>query len=133
MNKHKFNWLITNHADPRLQLAWNLAQGGVLLLAFLPILGIVSMGLALVITYTRQYKIINYRWLNRGFLLLSIWLIIVSLFAGDRLSALLGLANLLPLFLFFAAYSQLIQTPRQLRHLGNLLLLGAVPILIFCY
>ncbi len=91
------------------------------------------MGLALVITYLRQYKIINYRWINRGFLLLSICLIVVSLFAGDRLSALLGLANLLPLFLFFAAYSQLIQTPAQLRQLGNLLLLGAISILFFGY
>ncbi len=133
MNKNKVDWLITKHPDPILQLPWNLAQVGTLLLAFLPILGIVSMALALVITYTRQYKIINYRWINRGFFLLSICLIVVNLFAGDRLSALLGLANLLPLFLFFAAYSQLIQTPAQLRQLGNLLLLGAVPILIFGY
>ena len=133
INKNKVNWLITKHPDPILQLPWNLAQVGTLLLAFLPILGIVSMALALVITYTRQYKIINYRWINRGFLLLSICLIVVNLFASDRLSALLGLANLLPLFLFFAAYSQLIQTPAQLRQLGNLLFLGAIPILIFGY
>lgn len=133
MHKNKFNWLITQHPDPNLQLPWSLAQAGVLLLAFLPILGIISMGLALIITYLRQYKIINYRWINRGFLLLSICLMVVSLFAGDRLSALLGLANLLPLFLFFAAYSQLIQTPAQLRQLGNLLLLGAIPILFFGY
>lgn len=133
MHKNKIDWLITKHTDPNLQLPWNLAQAGVLLLAFLPILGIVNMGLALIITYLRQYRIINYRWINRGFFLLSICLMVVSLFASDRLSALLGLANLLPLFLFFAAYSQLIQTPAQLRQLGNLLLLGAVPILFFGY
>lgn len=133
MNKNKVDWLISKHPDPSLQIPWNLAQAGTILLAFLPILGIVSMSLALVITYLRQHKIINSRWINRGFLLLSICLIIVSLFAGDRISALLGLANLLPLFLFFAAYSQLIQTPAQLRQLGNLLLLGAIPILIFGY
>jgi O-antigen ligase len=133
MDKSKISWLYQKHPDPRLQLPWNFAQIGVLFLAFLPILGIVSMGLALIITYNRQYKLINYRWINRGFALLSLLLIVVSLFANDKLSALLGLANLIPLFLFFAAYSQLIQTPAQLRQIGNLLLLGVVPILFFGY
>lgn len=133
MDKSKISWLIQKHSDPRLQLSWNFAQVGAIFLAFLPILGIVSMGLALIVTYIRQYKLINYRWINRGFALLSLLLIVVSLFANDKLSALLGLANLIPLFLFFAAYSQLIQTPAQLRQIGNLLLLGAVPILIFGY
>jgi len=133
INKNKVDWLITKHPDPLLQLSWNFAQVGALFLVFLPILGIVSMSLALATTYFKQYKVINYRWINRGFLLLSICLIVANLFAVDRLSALLGLANLLPLFLFFVAYSQLIQTPAQLRQLGNLLLLGAIPILIFGY
>jgi len=133
MNKNKVSWLITKHSDPTLQLPWNLTQVGTLLLAVLPIVGIVSMCLAMIITYVKQYKIINDRWINRGFLLLSIWLIIVSLFAIDYSSAFLGFGNLLPLFLLFAAYSQLLQTPAQLRQMGNLLLLGSVPILIFGY
>jgi O-antigen ligase len=42
----------------------------------------------------------------------------------------LGLVNFLPYFLFFAAYSTLIQTPDQLRQLAWIFLLPAMPVML---
>ncbi|MEW5856598.1 MAG: O-antigen ligase family protein, partial [Cyanobacteriota bacterium] len=44
--------------------------------------------------------------------------------------ALLGLFNFLPFFIFFAAYSELIQTPAQLRRLAWILVVPSVPVVI---
>jgi hypothetical protein len=114
------------HPNPRLQLAWNSARIGFVAFPLFPLVGAVFIFVGLVQTW--QYcgrEIIQHR-LNWGLLLLTPWLIIVSLFSVQPGDALLGLANFLPFFGFFAAYSTLIQSPEQLRQLAWIFTIPAV-------
>jgi O-antigen ligase len=61
---------------------------------------------------------------------LSLWLAAISSIAVDRVDSWLGLANFLPFFLLFAAWSRLIQTPTQLRQIGLILVLSSIPVAI---
>jgi O-antigen ligase len=118
------------HPNPRLQLAWNSARIGFVAFPLFPLVGAVFIFVGLVQTW--QYcgrEIIQHR-LNWGLLLLTPWLIIVSLFSVQPGDALLGLANFLPFFGFFAAYSTLIQSPEQLRQLAWIFTIPAVPIMV---
>ncbi|OCR01152.1 polymerase [Oscillatoriales cyanobacterium USR001] len=115
----------------RLQLAWNYAQLGILVFPLIPILGALGIFLGLVITGKQHYRQIIRQPINQGLGILSILLIIVSCFARDRLAAFLGLlGNFLPFFIFFAAFSNLIQTTVQLRRLSWLLVITSVPVVI---
>ena len=120
----------SQHPDPSLQASWNYAQLGLLIFPFIPILGALGIFLALVGTWKQKYRTIIRRPLNWGFALLSVILIISAAFAFNRAEAFLGLANLFPFFLLFAAYSQLIQTPNQLRRLAWILVIPSVPVVI---
>jgi O-antigen ligase len=121
------NW---QHPNPRLQRAWNSARIGFVVFPLLPIVGVFLIFASLVQTWQQCWReIIKYP-LNRGFGLLSIWLIIGSLFGLQPGDAALGLANFIPFFIFFAAYSILIQSPEQLRQLAGIFLIPAVPIML---
>lgn len=122
--------LLSQHPERHLQGAWNCAQLGLLLFPCLPTLGIVGLLLAVAGVYYQEYRRILKRPLNWGLALLSVWLIITSCFAFSPLDAFLGLANLLPFFLVFAAYSTLIQTPAQLRQLAWILVLSSLPVVV---
>jgi len=47
-----------------------------------------------------------------------------------KIDAFIGLANFLPFFLVFASFSELIQTPAQLRRIAWLLVIGSIPVVI---
>ncbi len=118
------------HPNPRLQPAWNSTRIGFVVFPLLPIVGVFLIFVALIQTWQHCWReIIQYR-LNRCFGLLSIWLIFISLFGIQPGDAALGLANFIPFFAFFAAYSTLIQSPDQLRQLAWIILLPAVPIML---
>ncbi len=109
---------------------WWLFQCSVLILPLFPALG--AIGLLIVITgiwRDRWSQIISYP-LNWGLALFGVWLIINSFFAAYPQEAWLGLANFLPFLALFAALSQLIKYPSQLRRLSWLLILPSLPIVI---
>jgi O-antigen ligase len=118
------------HPNPRLQSAWNWARVGFLIFPLVASVGAILIFTALVKTWRQAgTEIVQHR-LNWGFALLSPWLIVVSLFGIQPGDAALGLANFLPFFGFFAAYSTLIQSPQQLRQLAWIFLIPSVPIML---
>jgi O-antigen ligase len=128
MTKSKLPGL--HHLDPKLQLPWNIAQVGTLILPLMPALGAVSLGLALLITWAFKYRTIIRRPRNWGFAIFSLLLIITTVLAYDKISALEGIFNFLPFVLLFCAFDILIQTPAQLRHLAWILVITSIPVAI---
>jgi O-antigen ligase len=118
------------HPNPRLQSAWHCARIGFVAFPLFPLVGAVFIFIGLVKTWQYCGREILQQRLNWGLFLLTPWLIIVSLFSVQPGDALLGLANFLPFFGFFAAYSTLIQAPEQLRQLAWIFTIPAVPIVL---
>jgi O-antigen ligase len=121
------NW---KHPNPRLQTAWKFARIGFLIFPVLPAVGVLPIFIALVLTWMKSRREILSHRANWGLALLGLWSIVASLFGISPGDALLGLANLLPYFGFFAAYSVLIQTTAQLRQLAWIFLLSAIPTIL---
>ena len=96
----------------------------------MPALGAIGLFLAIVVTWKQQHQRIVARPLNGGLAILSVWLVVTSCFAFKPVEAFLGLANFLPFFIFFAAFSVLIQTPAQLRRLASVLVIPSLPVVI---
>lgn len=119
-----------NHPDPKLQTAWKLTQLGLLIFPLLPTWGALTLLLATIITWKQNFRQIIRQPLNIGLAILSIWLIVIALFAADKKEAFLGLANFLPFFLQFAAARTLIQTSNQLRRLSWIIAIASIPVLI---
>ncbi len=130
ISKLKLQNSSSRHPEPRLQGAWNCAQLGLFLFPWLPTVGIVVLVLVVLGVWKQQHRTLIQRPLNRGLAILSGWLIITCCFANNPSEAFLGLANLLPYFLVFAAYSTLIQTPGQLRQMARILVVGSLPVVI---
>jgi O-antigen ligase len=139
--KNIFNWVqsiiikplftqLQNHRDRALEIPWKFAQVGFLLLPFLPTWGVISLAIALLGTWKQKFNKIIHNPINKGFGILSILLIITACFAVLPGEAFLGLANLLPFFALFAAFSELIQTPQQLRQMSWLFVLSSVPVFL---
>jgi len=121
---------LQKHSDRALQIPWNFAQLGVLIFPSIPILGALGLFLALASTCKQKFSEISSRPINRGFAALSALLILAAVFARNSTEAFLGLGNFLPFFIFFAAFSRLIQTPAQLRQLSWLLVISSIPVII---
>lgn len=122
--------LVSRHPEPRLQGAWTVMQLGLLFFPWMPTIGTVGILLAVAGSWKQEYRAIIRRPLNWGLVILSGWLVISSCFANNRIEAFLGLANLIPYFLVFAALSALIQTPSQLRQLAKILVVGSLPVIV---
>jgi O-antigen ligase len=118
------------HSNPKLQFAWNCAQIGILIFPLSPALGAVGLIVASVVTWLQQYRAIILRPLTQGFALLSLLFIISAAFAYDKTAAFLGLFNLLPFLLGFAAFTTLIQTTAQLRQISWILSVTSFPVVV---
>ncbi|MBD2139464.1 O-antigen ligase family protein [Anabaena sp. FACHB-1237] len=118
------------HPNPSLQTPWNYLQLGLLTFPISPFVGGLSIVAASLITWKKQYHIISDSPLHKAFGILSILLIITTLFAQKPLEAALGLWNFLPFFLFFMGLTPLIATPNQMRQISWIMVLGSWPILI---
>jgi O-antigen ligase len=118
------------HPNPRLQTPWNWLQFGLISFPLSPFLGGISIVVASLITWRKQYHIISDRPIHKGFAILSILLLITTGFAPHKLEAFLGLFNFIPFFGFFTGLTPLIQTPNQLRQISWIMVFGSVPILI---
>ncbi|MBN3894637.1 MAG: O-antigen ligase family protein [Nostoc sp. NOS(2021)] len=112
------------------QSSWNYSLWGLLIFPVSPLLGAVTIGFVSLITFLKQYRKISRRPLNWGFALLSVLLIVTAGFAQDKTTAFVGLFNLLPFFLVFAAHSTLIQTFAQLRQMAWILVIASMPVVI---
>ncbi len=120
---------LQKHPDRHLQIPWNFAQLGVLIFPIIPILGALGIFLGLAGTFQQKFRQICRSPLNQGFAILSVLLVITTIFANNRIEAVLGLANFLPFFILFAAFSSLIQTPAQLRQLSWIIVISSIPVI----
>ncbi|MFS0518356.1 O-antigen ligase family protein [Nostoc sp. UIC 10607] len=121
---------VFDYFKSRWQFSWNYSLWALLIFPLSPLLGAVTIGFVSLITWLKQYRKISRRPLNWGFALLSVLLIVSAGFADDKTAAFLGLFNLLPFFLLFAAHSALIQTFVQLRQMTWILVIGSMPMVI---
>ncbi len=121
---------MNHHSEPYLQKEWKLTQLGLLLFPLLPSLGVLILIVVIISIWRQKWRIIIRHAHNIALAGLGMWLAIATIFASDRQEALLGLANLLPFFAVFAAFSALIQTPSQLRQLSWVILIPSIPVVI---
>ncbi|MFW9257212.1 O-antigen ligase family protein [Nostoc sp. CALU 546] len=121
---------VFDYFKSRWQYSWNYSLWALFIFPLSPLLGAVTIGFVSLITWLKQARKISRRPLNWGFALLSVLLIVSAGFAQDKAAAFLGLFNLLPFFLLFAAHSVLIQTFAQLRQMAWILVIGSMPVII---
>ena len=95
-------------------------SGGGTSVLFLVMLGIWQQAYRLLIRYP----------LNWGFALLSLWLLAASGFAFQPIEALEGLANFIPFFAVFGAFSFLLDNFSRLRQLAWLIVIPSLPAVI---
>ncbi|NJP12572.1 MAG: O-antigen ligase family protein [Leptolyngbyaceae cyanobacterium RU_5_1] len=118
------------HRDLRLQLAWNYTQLGLLLLPFSSLLGVLACLVGAIMVWRQRFRQMITQPINWGFGLLSLLMLISAALAHLPQDALLGLFNFLPFFFGFAALSELIQTPAQLRRLAWLMVVPSVLVVL---
>jgi O-antigen ligase len=123
-------WSYLRHEDPKLRFSWYCLQLGLFIFPFFPALGAVGVFFSGLITFGQQWSKIPKYPLYRGFILLSIFLVITVVFALDKIAAFLGLFNLLPYFLLFIGWSNLIQTTAQLKRISWILTISSLPVVI---
>ena len=92
---------------------------------FFPAVGL--LGISGVI-WRQKFRTIVDRPVNRGLAIVSLSMLLSSLLSYRPADAFLGLLNFLPCFFIFAALSELIQTPAQLRRLAWILVLASLPV-----
>jgi O-antigen ligase len=118
------------HPDPNLQTLWDATQLGVVVMPFSPLLGGIGISLIALILLKQRFKPISRRLVNWALAAVAIGMVISAVLAHAKADAFLGLTNFLPLFIVFAALSELIQTPAQLRRLVWILVWGSVPVVV---
>ena len=96
----------------------------------MPAFGAVGLAITALVICKQQLQHILQRRINWGLAILAGWLVITVVFAFKPLEALLGLANFLPFFLIFAAYSTLIQTFAQLKQMAWIIVVPSLPVVI---
>lgn len=118
-NSFKLNW------------RWYLLLFSLLILQIIPALG--GAGLLIIVIKTLQlnWQFIKLSRTNKLILVLTIWLIISSLFAQDKSEALLGLANFLPFFLLFIGIKFIVNQVQQLKKISLAICFPSILIVIF--
>ncbi|MUH00979.1 polymerase [Scytonema sp. UIC 10036] len=122
--------ILLPHLNFSLQSRWKYTLLGLAIFPLTPLFGAVSMGWAILGTLLQQYRAVVSRPLHRGFMLLSVLLILTASFAYNKTEAFVGLFNFLPYFVVFASFSVLIQTVSQLRQLSWMLVITSVPVIV---
>ena len=121
---------MNHNSNYYLHKEWKLTKLGLLIFPLLPTLGILTLVFAAISTFVKKWHTIIRRPQNIALASLALWLAIATFFAWKPQEAFLGLANLLPFFGVFAAFSTLIQTPAQLRQLSWIVVISSVPVVI---
>ena len=105
----------------RFYTEWLALQSGLLVLPFNPILGILPLLYAFLSPWIRSFKRLAAAPTAKGWGILAIWLVLTTVIAQNKGEAALGLANFLPYFALFIAFSQIIRRFFQLERLAWLL------------
>ncbi len=123
-------WSYLRHPQPKLRFSWYCLQLGLFIFPLFPSLGAIGLLLSALIPFGQQFRQIIKNPLFQGFIILSVFLVITVGFAQNKLTAFLGLFNLLPFFLLFAGWSHLIQTTAQLKPISWILTINSLPVII---
>ena len=115
---------LIKHPDPKLNIPWYLTQISFLLLPINPLGGVLVICTATIIIFRLKYRVIISQYINWGFAILGGSLIMTSLFAFDRVSAISGLINFFPYFIIFAGLSQLLYSVSTLEQLARIIYFG---------
>ncbi len=121
---------VHKHYSSGLQNSWQWIQWGILLLPLLPILGCILTLIGIFLSWKYRINIISKQPLNQALLILSVFLILTTIFAQNPVDASLGLGNFIPYFIVFVALSEIIQTPAQLRKLSWIIVIPSIPVII---
>ncbi len=97
---------------------WNFTKWGILIFPLFPLLGGIIFGITLIYLWKNEFNYLINLPITKAFGILSLGLIIISIFAYKPGESWLGLANFLPFFAFFIAFSGLINNLNQLRQLA---------------
>lgn len=119
---------LQSHCDPTLRNHWAVVQVSLLLLPFSGLLGGIPLLITALDIWRQRFLSLSREPVNRGFALLSLLMIGSAAFAIDRPNAFLGLFNFLPFFVVFAALSELIRSPKQLRQIAWIWVLTSIPV-----
>ena len=121
-----------HHQDSssNLKQYWHLLQWGVLLLPLLPTWGCIVTLFGVFLIWKNHFNVMIKKPLNQSLLILSFLLILTAIFSQNPLEALLGTGNFIPYFIVFAALSEVIQTPTQLKQLSWIIIIPAIPIIL---
>lgn len=92
-------------------------RGLVFILPLLPTWGTLGLVAVVALTLKSHWVGVWERLLNWVLALLGVWLLVSVVFARYTTEAILGTANFIPFLALFAAFSVLVETPTQLRHL----------------
>ncbi|MGB3403386.1 MAG: O-antigen ligase family protein [Microcoleaceae cyanobacterium] len=114
--------------DSTTELNW--IKWGILLLPFLPTLGCIITLIGVFLIWKNHYNIMIKNPLNQSLLLLSGLLILTAIFSPNPLDALLGAGNFIPYFIVFAAFSEVLKTPTQLKQFSWIIITPAIPIIL---
>lgn len=129
LNKNlKFN--LQSFPKTVLQKEWLGLKWGTLILPFNPILSLLGLLFAYFSVWKKRYSSLFQYPLGVGFGILSIWLILTTVFAHNRGEAALGLANFIPYFGWFLACHLLLRSFSHLKQLAWVLVLGSLPMVI---
>lgn len=115
---------------PQRQASWIALQLATLLLPFSSLLGSLGFILVTLGIWRRQFSTLIRRPLNWGLAIVGLLMVVSAAMSLKPIDAALGLFNFLPLFLIFAALSELIQTPTHLRRLSWILVIASVPVVL---
>lgn len=129
MNKNLKNSL-QSFSTTALQKEWLGLKWGTLILPFNPILSLLGLLFAYFSVWKKRYFSLIQSPLGVGFGILSIWLILTTMFAHNRGEAALGLANFIPYFGWFLACHLLLRSFSHLKQLAWVLVLGSLPMVI---
>jgi O-antigen ligase len=109
---------------------FNWIKWGILLLPLLPTLGCIITLIGVFFVWKNNFNVIIQKPLNQSLLILSGLLILTAIFSPNPLESLLGIGNFIPYFIVFAAFSEVIKTPTQLKQLSWIIVIPAIPIIL---
>lgn len=121
---------LLSHSQSQYSWAWNCTIWGCFLLPIMPRFGVVALIIGAIAVWHREWRSLltdRFSWVLG---VLALWLMAISSVAIDPGDSWLGLANFLPFFVLFIAWSRLIQTPEQLHHIALILVFCSMPIAI---
>ncbi|MEB3224542.1 MAG: O-antigen ligase family protein [Synechococcus sp.] len=122
--------MLKNSSAPTPDYLPFLTELGVALLPLAPGWGVACLGIQMILLLKRSGKILWQQPLVWIFGAISVWMLGISFFSPYPGESLLGIANFVPFFLFFLAFSTLFNTLKRLERLAWLIVAPSLAIAI---